>query len=171
MSMSYVVNTTVINKNQNYHDNEICMYDLNPFVLLLFSHIIGDVVFASHRLAILKRSHGVLKPVIGLTLHSLIHAVFAGLLLQIGKYNWLRGTILVFVFHFIIDFVRSNAEVKRFGAGMVYVKRSEFRSWLSGKTDNTNKMNVNNLKPWFLINILDQVSHVISLFIVSILLI
>lgn len=144
---------------------------MNPFILLIISHIIGDVVFASHRLAILKRTPGNTSKFIGLGIHSLIHAVFAGLLLKLGKYNWLNGAILVFVFHFIIDFVRSNAEVKRFGAGMVYVKRSEFRSWLSGKTDNTNKMNVNNLKPWFLINILDQVSHVISLFIVSILLI
>ena len=147
------------------------MFNLNPFVLLLFAHILGDIVFASHKLAILKRTPGSTSKFIGLGLHSSIHAVSAGLLLQLSGYNWINGSILVFVFHFIIDFVRSDVEVKKFGAGMVYVKRSEFTAWLSGKTNNPNKMNTNNLKVWFIINILDQGSHIISLFIISIILV
>ena len=75
---------------------------------------------------------------------------------------------MVFVIHYLIDLIRSSTEMKLFGVGKVHVKRSEFKEWVTGKSRNPNKMNLKNLRPWFLINILDQGCHVISLYVISI---
>ncbi|MFC1863870.1 DUF3307 domain-containing protein [Thermodesulfobacteriota bacterium] len=141
------------------------------FIWLLIAHLLGDVIFNSYGLAILKRTPGVLNQIIGVGTHSLIHAVFAGMLLRSVEYNWLLGAALVFIQHFLIDYIRAITEMKLFGPGKVYVKRSEFLEWIIGKSDNPNKMNLKNLRPWFMINILDQASHVICLLIISILIV
>ena len=44
--------------------------------------------------------------------------------------------------HFGIDFVRSSSEKKLFGMGNLFVKRSEFFSWISGRNHNPKKMNL-----------------------------
>jgi hypothetical protein len=54
-----------------------------------------------------------------------------------------------------------------FGTGKVYVKRSEFKEWVTGKSKNPNKMNLKNLRPWLMINIIDQGCHLISLYFIS----
>jgi len=142
---------------------------LIPFVLLLIAHFLGDVVFNSYGLALLKRTPGVKNQIIGVGAHSLIHAVFVGLLLRSGEYNWLLGADLVLIQHFLIDYIRAISEMKLFGPGRVYIKRSEFLDWITGRSDNPDKMNLKNLRPWFMINISDQGSHVICLLIISIL--
>ena len=141
---------------------------MHPFVLLIIAHLLGDVAFASHKLALLKRSPAYLSRCLGLVIHSFIHGFLSGLLLYFGNYNWLRGAVLVFVIHYLIDLIRSSTEMKLFGVGKVHVKRSEFKEWITGKSRNPNKMNLKNLRPWFLINILDQGCHVISLYVISI---
>jgi hypothetical protein len=139
------------------------------FILLLIAHILGDVIFNSYRLAVIKRTQGLKNQVIGVGIHTLIHTVVAGLLLRLGGYNWLLGAVLVLIQHFIIDYIRAITEMKLFEPGKVYVKRSEFVEWITGKSDNLEKMNLKNLRPWFLINFSDQGSHVICLLIISIL--
>jgi len=143
---------------------------LKIFFILWASHLLGDVVFASHRLAILKRTASFLSQLKGQTSHCLIHGFLAGLLLFTWNYNWIKGAILVFCAHLIIDLVRSNTEIKLFGEGKLQVKRPEFIEWISGKTGNPDKMNFRNLRTWLLINMLDQVSHIISLYFISLLL-
>jgi hypothetical protein len=143
---------------------------LKILFILLVSHLLGDIAFASHRLAILKRTASFLSQLKGQTFHCLIHGFLAGLLLFIGNYNWVKGAALVFCAHLTIDLVRSNTEIKLFGEGKIQVKRSEFLDWISGKTGNPDKMNFKNLRAWLLINILDQSSHLITLYFISFLL-
>jgi hypothetical protein len=140
---------------------------LKIFFILWAAHLLGDVAFASHRLAILKRTASFLSQLKGQISHCLIHGFLAGLLLFIWNYNWIKGSILVFCAHLIIDLVRSNIEIKLFGEGKIQVKRLEFIEWISGKTGNPDKMNYRSLRSWLLINMLDQGSHIISLYFIS----
>ena len=140
-----------------------------PFILLLISHLLGDVIFNSYRLAVIKRTPGLKNQVIGVGIHTLIHTVAAGLLLRLGGYNWLLGAVLVLIQHFLIDYIRVVTEMKLFEPRKVYVKRSEFVDWITGKSDNLEKMNPKSLRPWFIINFSDQGSHVICLVIISVL--
>ena len=140
---------------------------MSAFFLLLLSHVLGDVLFTSYRLAVLKRSSSALGQLLGVGCHSLVHAALAGMLLGVGGFTWLNGAIMVFVFHFIIDFVRSGVEKRRFGHGRIYVRRSEFASWICGKSSDKAKMNLRSLGPWFIINILDQSAHLVSLTLIA----
>jgi hypothetical protein len=140
---------------------------LNIFLLLLAAHFLGDVVIGSQRLTVLKRTPSFASQCIGQGLHSFIHAFLAGMFLSLRDTNWVEGGVLVFIVHLFIDLIRSHSEILLFGEGKVFVKRSEFMEWISGKTRNPEKMNFRTLKPWLLINVLDQVCHVISLLIIS----
>ncbi|MBN1906522.1 MAG: DUF3307 domain-containing protein [Deltaproteobacteria bacterium] len=133
------------------------------------AHILGDVVFGSHKLAILKRGSGCLSQASGQMIHGLIHGFMAGVMLYLcpGIQDWLKGALYLFCIHVLIDVIRSNIEKRLFGSGKVHVKRSEFIEWIRRKTKDPEKMNFNNLKIWLLINILDQVSHMISLCIIT----
>ena len=138
---------------------------MNPFLLLLVSHILGDGIFTSSRLAILKRNSGILYQVLAIGCHTSIHAFFAGLLLLVAAAPWLKAAFLVFVLHFFIDLIRSRVEIRRFGPGRLYIRRSEVIAWISGA--NRDIMNKGRLRSWFLINILDQVAHLASLYAIS----
>jgi hypothetical protein len=129
----------------------------------------GDVVFGSHKLAVLKRGTGVFPQLSGQMIHGLIHGLMACIMLYLcpGRVDWLKGAFYLFCIHIFIDIVRSNIEKRLFGPGKVHVKRSEFIEWIRGKSTNPEKMNFNNLRLWLIINILDQLSHLISLYIIA----
>jgi hypothetical protein len=141
--------------------------DLKVLGLLLVAHFCGDILFASHRLAVLKRSSGLSNQLLGLVGHCCIHAFVAGIILFLARSPWIRATTMLFVFHFLIDFARSSLERHRFGPGIVYVKRSELVAWISGRSEDRSKMNIRNLRPWLLINLLDQAAHLASLLIIA----
>jgi hypothetical protein len=136
---------------------------LSTFFPLLMSHVMGDAVFTSYRLAVRKRSRALSDQLLAISYHSSVHAVFAGLfLLLLGKL-WLKGALLVLVLHFAIDFLRCRVEVKLYGPGRIYVKRSEVIGWISGKNREGEKTTIRNLWPWFIIHLLDQGAHLGSL--------
>ncbi len=139
------------------------------FIFLLAAHILGDVIFGSHKLAILKRGSGFLTQMSGQMIHGLIQGFMAGVMLYLcpGEQDWLKGAVFLFCIHVFIDLIRSNTEKRLFGPGKVHVKRSEFFDWIRGKTKDPEKMNFNNLKIWLLINIVDQASHIISLYAIT----
>ncbi|MCJ7593838.1 MAG: DUF3307 domain-containing protein, partial [Desulfobacterales bacterium] len=125
--------------------------------------LLGDVLFNSYRLALLKRSSAFLTQAIGVGCHSGVHFFFAAILLFLGDRPWIRGALTVFVCHFFIDLLRSSVERKKYGQGRIHVKRSEFVAWVLGKSENSAKMNFRDLRPWFLINIFDQGAHLACL--------
>ena len=129
------------------------------------SHILGDGIFTSSRLAILKRNSGFFYQVLAIGFHSSIHAFFAGLVLLLAGRTWVKAAFLVFALHFFIDFNRSRIEIRQFGAGSLYVRRSDFIAWISGA--NRDLMNKSKLGSWFLINISDQAAHLASLYAIS----
>ena len=137
---------------------------LNIFLLLLGSHVLGDVIFTSYRLAVLKRSQRLSDQVLAITYHSSVHALFAGLLLLILGRLWLKGALLVLAVHFAIDFLRCRMEMRLFGPGRIHVKRSELIAWISGNSENHEKMQMSKLWPWFLIHFMDQGAHLGSLY-------
>jgi len=134
------------------------------FFLLLVSHLMGDGVFTSYRLALLKRSQRLSDQLLAISYHSMVHGLFAGLFLLLWGKLWLRGAILVLTLHFAIDFLRCRVEAKLYGPGRIHVKRSEFIGWISGKNREAEKMKMSNLWPWFLIHLLDQGAHLGSLY-------
>jgi hypothetical protein len=137
---------------------------LSAFFPLIVSHVMGDAVFTSYRLAVRKRSRALSDQFFAISYHSLVHAVFAGLfLLLVGKL-WLRGALLVLALHFAIDFLRCRVEVKLYGPGRIHVKRSELMDWISGKNRGGEKMKMSNVWPWFFIHLLDQGAHLGSLY-------
>ena len=140
---------------------------LTIFVLLLIAHLLGDVVFSFPRLSVAKRSNDFFRRFAGLFSHAVIHGLFAALLLLFSGSLWIKGSLLVLAVHFIIDFVRTGIEIRLFGSGDIYVKRSEFTAWVSGKYKSPGKMNIKNLWPWILINLFDQSAHVGSLYFIA----
>lgn len=140
---------------------------LKIFVLLLIAHLLGDVVFSFPRLSVAKRSNDFFRRFAGLFSHAVILGLFTGLLLLFSDSLWIKGSILVLAVHFIIDFIRTGTEIRLFGSGHTYVKRSEFTAWVSGKNISSGKMNMKNLWPWLLINLFDQSAHVGSLYFIA----
>jgi hypothetical protein len=124
----------------------------------------GDAVFTSYRLAILKRSQGLWDQLLAISYHSGIHALFAGLFLLLWGKLWLRGALLVLALHFAIDLLRCRVEIKLYGPGRIEVKRSELISWISGKGREAEKVKISKLWPWFLIHLVDQGAHLGSLY-------
>ena len=112
---------------------------MSPFILLLISHVLGDGIFTSSRLAIIKRNSGLSSQVLAIGLHTGIHALFAGFLLLVVGRLWLRAALLVFALHFIIDYIRCKVEIRLFGPGRLLLRRSEFLALILGnKKDNLN---------------------------------
>jgi len=71
----------------------------------LISHVIGDGLIGSKKLAELKRDDRLSSRVIAISLHTLPHAIFAaGLMFLFGQY-WIKVAVLIFFFHFSIDFI------------------------------------------------------------------
>lgn len=140
---------------------------MHTFVLLVISHILGDMIFNSYRLAVRKRNPGIYNQALAVGGHSLLHALFACLLLGLFARSWLTAALLVFGFHFSIDFIRCRVEMGLYGANRIYVKRSELFAWVGGRAENPAKMNISNLWPWLLIHFLDQVAHLGSLYGIS----
>ena len=140
---------------------------LKILLLLLVSHVLGDAVFTSYRLAVLKRSQGIANQLLAISLHSSVHAFVAGLLLLVLGRLWLKGGLLVFSLHFAIDFVRCRVEMRLYGAGRIHVKRSELVAWVSGKGGNPEKMRMSRLWPWLLIHVLDQSAHLGTLYCIA----
>jgi hypothetical protein len=136
---------------------------LKIFALLLLSHVLGDVVFTSYKLAVLKRNPDLRSQIVAIGGHSSVHALLAGLLLFIFRGPWLIAPILVLTLHFLVDFIRCRTEMKLFGSGKLYVKRSELFDWLRGESKDPERMNIRNLWPWILIHALDQGSHLLCL--------
>lgn len=137
---------------------------LNIFFCLLVSHVLGDTIFTSYRLAVLKRSQRLSDQILAISFHSGVHALFAGLLLLILGRLWLKGALLVLVVHFSIDFLRCRVEMRLFGPGRIHVKRSELFAWISGNSGDQKKMQMSELWPWFLIHLMDQGAHLGSLY-------
>lgn len=137
---------------------------LSTFFLLLMSHVMGDAVFTSYRLAVRKRSQGLWDQLLAISYHSTVHALFAGLFLLIWGKPWLKGAFLVLALHFTIDFLRCRVEVKLYGPGRIHVKRSELIGWISGKGREPEKLKISRLWPWLVIHLVDQGAHVGSLY-------
>ena len=137
---------------------------LSIFFLLLMSHVMGDAVFTSYRLAVLKRSQGLSDQLLAISYHSAVHGLFAGLFLLVLGKLWLKGALLVLALHFAIDFIRCRVEIKLYGPGRIHVKRSELIGWISGKDKEPEKMKMSKLWPWFIIHLVDQGAHLGSLY-------
>ena len=137
---------------------------LTTFFLLIVSHVLGDVIFTSYRLAVLKRNSELSNQILAVGGHSGVHGLLAGLLLFLLDGLWFKAALLVLVAHFSIDFVRCRTEIKLFGPDRIYVKRSELVAWISGNARDNEKMRISKLWPWFLIHVLDQSAHLGSLY-------
>lgn len=140
---------------------------LNAFILLLTAHILGDIVFNSSRLAALKRTSTLFSQILGIGIHCGIHAFFAGLFLALADGFWLRAIVLVFLFHFFIDTIHCRLDMKFFGADRLYMDRSDFFDWIRGKRGEALKLNIKDLSPWIFINVFDQGSHLVSLYLIA----
>ena len=142
---------------------------VNRYVLLIMSHILGDIIFTSNRLAALKRNAEFFSQILGLLFHSGIHAVFAGLLLFMGGGLWLRAALLVFAVHFFIDFIRCRFEINVYGPSGLHVKRYELFLWVIGLKKCPEGISLGKLWPLFIISFLDQGIHLGSLYGISLL--
>jgi hypothetical protein len=141
---------------------------MNPFLLLLMSHILGDVIFASNRLAVLKRKPKLLGQVFANGFHSCIHAFFAGLFFFMAGRGWVWAFLLVLAFHFLIDFNRCSIEKRLFGLSRELLGRKEVMALIFKRKKAPKNIPASTLIPWFLVNISDQAAHLGSLYVISI---
>ena len=137
---------------------------IDPFWPLLGSHILGDMIFNSSRLAIFKRDARMVLHVTGIASHCLLHAGFAAVLLAATGWPVLGGTLLVFFSHFVIDFCRCNLEKKIYGPGRLLLNRAELFELVRGRRQEKLPPGT---KLWAAINVCDQASHLACLFALS----
>jgi hypothetical protein len=140
---------------------------MNPFLLLLLSHILGDGVFNSSRLARLKRrSHPGLQT-LALASHTAVHALIAGLLLFAAQGAWLWGAFLVFAAHFLIDFTRCRMEFSIFGPEGLVLTRMEALAWIRCGGRDLPLLDKKDFRPWLFLNLGDQGAHLVSLYLIG----
>ena len=65
--------------------------DLRVFALLLIAHFCGDILFASYRLAVLKRSSVLPDQILGLAAHCCVHAFLAAIFLMLAGFPWIEA--------------------------------------------------------------------------------
>ena len=75
---------------------------------------------------------------------------------------WLKVAVFVFIFHFLIDFIRCQIEMKVFGSGGLNFHKTF--AYLIGKRNDAGKPDNKILRTWFAINVIDQTAHVASLY-------
>jgi hypothetical protein len=139
---------------------------LKVFVLLIASHICGDILFNVTFLAKAKRSDGLLGRVQGFVLHCLVHAVLV--FLWLWPYEWGLKTwavLYIFVVHFVIDFVRTYLEMTLINKHeLMVVKKKQALKYLMGRADNeVNVFMKGHGRIWVLLNIGDQLLHVLAI--------
>jgi hypothetical protein len=135
------------------------------FVLLLISHILGDGLIKYRRLAELKRDARFSRQILAVIVHACPHAVFAGVLFGLAGLSWLSAASLVFIFHFLIDFLRCRIEIRLFGAGGLNF--ADTLAYFLGTKNDPGKPDAKTLKTWAFSNIIDQGAHVGSLLLIT----
>ena len=140
---------------------------MDPFVLLLISHVLGDGLITSSRLAELKRNNRLSYRIAAIAGHTGPHAVFAAALLLLVGGHWLKAAILVFSLHLFIDFTRCQLEMRVFGAGGLNFQ--ETMAYFLGIRNDNRKPSKSKIRTWVLSNILDQGAHLVSLYGISLL--
>ena len=124
-----------------------------------------DRLIGSKKLAELKRDRRLSSRVIAISLHTLPHAIFAcGLMFFVGQ-ALLKVAVLVFIFHFSIDSIRCQIEMKVFGSGGLNFHKTF--AYLIGKRNDAGKPDGKTLRTWFTINVIDQTAHVASLYAIA----
>jgi len=73
--------------------------------------------------------------------------------------------VLVFFFHFSIDFIRCQIEMKVFGSGGLNFHKT--LAYLIGKRNDAGNPGKKTLRAWFTINVVDQTAHLISLYAIA----
>jgi hypothetical protein len=78
---------------------------------------------------------------------------------------WLKVAVLVFFFHFSIDFIRCQIELKVFGTGGLNFHKT--LAYFLGKRNDKDKSDTRTLRTWIAINVMDQTAHVASLYAIA----
>ena len=79
--------------------------------------------------------------------------------------TWLKVAVLVFCFHFSIDFIRCQIEMKVFGAGGLNFHKT--LAYFFSKRNDKDKPDRKTLRTWFALNVTDQTAHVASLYAIA----
>ena len=121
-----------------------------------------DGFIGSKKLAELKRDNRLSSRIIAIASHTIPHALIAGGQLFLVGQAWLKVAALVFLFHFFIDFIRCQIEMKVFGSGGLNFHKT-LAYFLDTRNDD-DKPDRKTLRTWFAINVFDQTAHVASLY-------
>ncbi|MBI9046755.1 MAG: DUF3307 domain-containing protein [Anaerolineaceae bacterium] len=138
----------------------------SPLLLLLTSHLIGDVVISSHYLAVMKRDARTGQQIAGIGIHCCFHAIAAGILLYWAGYTPLLGALLVFGQHFVIDLTRCRIEMKVWEPDKAYQTLS---SLITARV-NPLKTDKKGFTVWAILLGADQSLHFSALYVISLIL-
>lgn len=140
---------------------------MGPFLLLIGSHVLGDVVLSSSQLAVVKRSATPVRQAGAVFAHSGMHGVLAYVLLLVGYRSMPVSGLLVFGAHFLIDWTRCRYEMGRFGADRLVVDRGQGLVQLMRPGSWPAFFEAPQHRAWLWINLVDQGAHVVSLYLIS----
>jgi hypothetical protein len=133
---------------------------LRLFLLLIASHICGDLLINAAFLARAKRSEELAGRIQALALHCLVWLWLWSY--EVSLKIW--ASMYVFVVHFLIDFFRTHLEMTLIGEELRVVPRKEALMYLLGRAnDQTNVFLKNHVRTWGLLNIRDQLLHVAAI--------
>lgn len=140
--------------------------DTEAAIRLFLAHLCGDLVTYSPMVSRAKRSPNVAYKILATALHATVHGALAWVWLW-GLDPSLRGLLPVGigVAHFLVDFSRILVEEALMGRERPYVlKRKDAIKWLTGRASfEVDSYMREYYVRWFLINIGDQVAHLLSI--------
>lgn len=136
------------------------------FLGLLAGHVCGDALVYSKSVSGLKRADRAGHRVAGTLLHGFLHAVFVLVFLwpvPAGVRLW--ACVYVFGVHFLIDAGRVALERRVFPPDEMVIlsKKDLFRTLLGRARVPVSEFFHKNMRPWLVMNLLDQGLHLASL--------
>lgn len=132
--------------------------------LLIASHLCGDILVYSPRMAESKRIDNLPARMKAIAFHCFIHAFWVWLWLWSSENKLkLYASLCVFASHFIIDLFRTYLEEALINKNEFKIfKRKELLLWLIGKGDRrTNNFMKKHYRKWIFVNIIDQGLHML----------
>ncbi|MBD3242876.1 MAG: DUF3307 domain-containing protein [Chitinivibrionales bacterium] len=146
----------------------LCLLRLNTeaAIRLVLAHLCGDLVTYSPMVSRAKRSRNPAFKILATALHAAVHGALAWVWLW-GMNATLRTVLplgIAFA-HFSIDFTRILIENALMGRERPYVlKRKDVIKWLTGRASfEVDSYMRQYYVRWFLLNIGDQVAHLLSI--------
>ena len=135
---------------------------MSLFYKLLIAHFLGDYVFRSNYLSLMKRNEDIFDMVFANLFHSVIHfgfVLFIFISFRVDLIITVNVSVMILLFHFTIDFIRCFLErkYKVWNEGLITIFRAVYSDFSA----------VWKYKGTIIRGVIDQIVHLGSLIVIA----